>query len=97
MKKLIVVIIWSVSVVGGLTSCGGGSVESDAKKIAGMMCEAVELSAKAQSGDMSLMQKSLELGEKASKLMEEMEEKYESEEEKKKLGELVMKEMENCK
>ena len=49
-----------VSVI--MTSCGGNSIESDAKKYAELMCKATKLAtegaAKAATGDMSAMTES---------------------------------------
>ena len=36
------------------TSCGGNSIESDAKKVADLLCKAQKLTEKAASGDASV-------------------------------------------
>lgn len=97
MKKLIlffgVIIYTSLT----LTSCVGNSIESDAKKIADLQCKAQTLMQKATTGDMSVMAESTKLATEATTLLKEMEEKYTSDSDKKKLAEAVLKEMANCK
>jgi hypothetical protein len=93
--KLIFGPMFFASVV--LTSCGGDSIASDAKKIADLQCKAQQLLQKATSGDMSLMEKSTKLTSEATSLVKEMESKYTSDSDKKKLAEALLKEMGNCK
>jgi len=63
-----------------LTSCGGNSIDSDAKKYAELMCKAQKLAtegaAKAASGDMSAMTESIKLSTEAASLATEMQGKY---------------------
>lgn len=63
-----------------LTSCGGNSIESDAKKYAELMCKAQKLAAegaaKAATGDMSAITESTKLASEAASLAQEMQEKY---------------------
>jgi uncharacterized protein YcfL len=80
-----------------LVSCGSGSIESDAKKVAELQCEAQKLMLKATSGDMSVMEESTKLGTKAATLSNELEGKYTSDSDKKKFAEALLKEMGNCK
>jgi hypothetical protein len=40
------------------TSCGGSSIESDAKKLAELQCKTTQLMQKASSGDKSIMEES---------------------------------------
>ena len=80
-----------------LTSCGGGSIESDAKKVAELQCKAQQLMQKATSGDMSVMAESTKLASEAATLSKEMEGKYTSDSDKKKFAEALLKEMGNCK
>lgn len=79
-----------------LTSCGGGSIESDAKKVAELQCKAQKLMQKATLGDMSVMEESTKLALEAETLLKEMEDKYSSDSDKKKLAEALLKEMGNC-
>ena len=79
-----------------LTSCGGGSIESDAKKVAELQCKAQKLVEKASSGDMSVMEESQKLSAEAASLMTEMEGKYTSESDQKAFGEALVKEAGNC-
>jgi hypothetical protein len=79
-----------------LTSCGGGSYESDAKKVAELQCKAQKLMQKATFGDMSLMEESTRLASKAETLAKEMEGKYTSDSDKRKFAEALLKEMGNC-
>ena len=80
MKKLIfnLTAIAFVSLL--LTSCGGNSIESDAKKYAELMCKAQKLAtegaAKAAAGDMSAMTESTKLMTEAASLATEMQGKY---------------------
>lgn len=96
MKKLVkslgVVLISSVV----LTSCSGGSIENDAKKVAELQCKAQKLMQKATSGDMSVLEESTKLATEASSLSKEMEGKYTSDSDKQKFGEALLKEMGNC-
>jgi hypothetical protein len=80
-----------------LTSCGGGSVESDAKKLAELQCKAQKLAQKAISGDKSIMEESTKLATETSALSKELENKYTSESDKTKFAEALLKEMGNCK
>ena len=63
-----------------LTSCGGNSIESDAKKYAELMCKAQKLAtegaAKAATGDMSAITESTKLASEAASLAQEMQGKY---------------------
>ena len=80
-----------------LTSCGGGSIQSDAKKVAELECKAQKLLQKATSGDMSIMEESTKLASEAANLLKEMAGKYTSDSDKKKFAEAFLKEMGNCK
>ena len=97
MKKLMTIfgaILFASTI---LTSCGGGSIESDAEKVAELQCKAQELMQKATSGDMSVMEESTKLASEAATLSKEMEGKYTSDSDKKKFAEALLKEMGNCK
>jgi hypothetical protein len=80
-----------------LTSCGGGSIDSDAKKVADLQCKAQQLMQKATSGDMSVMTESTKLASDAAALSKEMEGKYTSDSDKQKFAEALLKAMGNCK
>jgi len=80
-----------------LSSCGGNSIESDAKKVAELQCKAQQLALKAASGDMSIIEESTKLSTEAVALASEMENKYTSDADKQKFGEALLKEMSNCK
>ena len=80
-----------------LSSCGGGSVESDAKKVAEIQCKAQQLMLKAASGDQSVIEESTKLSSELASLSKEMEGKYTSESDKKNFSEALLKEMGNCK
>lgn len=97
MKKTMT--IWGVLIITStiLISCGGGSVESDAKKVAELQCKAQKLMQKATSGDMSVMEESTKLTSEAAALSKEMEGKYTTDSDKQKFAEALMKEMGNCK
>ncbi len=100
MKKLMTIFgaMFIASVI--LTSCGGGSIQSDAKKVAELECKAQKLMQKATSYDtydMSVMEESTKLASEAANLSKEMEGKYTSDSDKKKFAEALLKEMGNCK
>jgi hypothetical protein len=80
-----------------LTSCGGGSIEKDAKEIAEIQCKAQKLIEKSTSGDMSLIEESTNLALESEILLKELEEKYTSDSDKKKLAAALLKAMGNCK
>ncbi len=79
-----------------LTSCSGGSIESDAKRVAELQCKAQKLMQRASAGDMTLMDESARLTSETLALTREIEEKYISYADKKKFGEALLKEMGNC-
>jgi hypothetical protein len=78
-------------------SCGGNSIESDAKKVAELQCKAQKLIQKANSGDNSILEESTKLASELTTLSKEMEGKYSSDSDKKKFAEALLKEMGNCK
>lgn len=80
-----------------LSSYGGNSVESDAKKMAEIQCKALKLGMKAASGDKDVLEESAKLQAETAALTKEMDEKYKSEDDKKKLAEAILKELGNCK
>ncbi len=80
-----------------LTSCGGGSIESDAKKVAELQCKAQKLMQKATSGDMSVMEESTKLASEAATLSKEMEGKYKDAADYQKFTTAYLKAMGDCK
>ncbi|MSP70160.1 MAG: hypothetical protein EXR20_07795 [Bacteroidetes bacterium] len=84
-----------------LTSCGGNSIESDAKKYAELMCKAqkmaTEVAAQAAAGDMSAITESTKLASEAATLSKEMEGKYTSDSDKEKFAEACLEAMGDCK
>jgi len=80
-----------------LTSCGGGSIERDAKRVAELQCKAQKLMQRVTSGDMSVMEESTKLTSEAESLSKELEGKYTSDSDKEKFAEALLKEMGNCK
>jgi hypothetical protein len=79
-----------------MTSCGGNSIESDAKKVAELQCKAQQLMQKATSGDMSVMEESTKLATEAATLSKEMEGKYTSDSDKEKFANALLKELGIC-
>ena len=79
-----------------LTSCGGDSIQSDAKKVADLQCKAQKLAQKATTGDMSVIAESNKFASEANALSRKMKEKYSSESEKQRFAEALLKEMGNC-
>ncbi len=80
-----------------LTGCSGSSIESDAKRVAGLQCKAQKLMQKATSGDVSLLQESSKLMAESAELQKELEGKYTSESDQQKFAEAILKELGNCK
>ena len=78
-----------------LVGCGG-SIESDAKKVADLQCKAQKLASKASSGDMSVITESSKLALEAESLVKEIERKYTSESDKEKFSKALLKAMSNC-
>lgn len=97
MKKVSIVLGTVLMLTTFLSSCGGNSIESDAKKVAELQCKAQQLALKAASGDMSILEESTKLSTEAAALASEMENKYTSDSDKQKFGEALLKEMGNCK
>ncbi|WP_159520121.1 hypothetical protein [Sunxiuqinia indica] len=95
MKKTIR-IIGTIALAAFLFASCGNSIESDAKKVAELQCEAQELMQKVMAGDASLMEESSKLAEKAAELSLEMEKKYDSASDRQKFAEALLKEMGNC-
>jgi hypothetical protein len=80
-----------------MASCGGGSIESDAKKLAELQCKAQKLIEKSADGDMGVIEESTKLTKEAAELTRELEGKYSSDSDKKKLAEALLKAMGDCK
>lgn len=80
-----------------LTSCGGGSIERDAKKVAELKFKAQKLMQKAISGDISVIEESTKLASEAATLSNVMKGKYTSDSDQNKFTEALLKEMGNCK
>lgn len=96
MKKVTPILIQLLFASSILTSCGSDSIESDAKKVAQLQCEAQKLMKEATSGDMSIVEKSTKLVTEAATLSREMEGKYTSDSDKKKFSEALLREMGKC-
>jgi hypothetical protein len=80
-----------------MASCGGGSIESDAKKVADLQCKAQKLIEKAADGDMAVIEESTKLTKEAADLTRELEGKYSSDSDKKKFAEALIKASGDCK
>jgi hypothetical protein len=84
-----------------LTSCGGNSIESDAKKCAELMCKAQKLAteglAKAATGDMSVVTESTKIAAEAKALGEEMQGKYKDADDYQKFNAAYLKALAECK
>lgn len=79
-----------------MTSCAN-SVESDAKEVADITCEAGKLMEKSFAGDSTAAKEMEELGAKMEALSTELQEKYKTPEEQKAFQEAYMKALEECK
>ena len=76
-----------------LTSCGGNSIASDAKKVAELQFKQKQLLQKVQSGDISGMAEATKLAAEFASLSTEMDEKYTSDSDRAKFAEAVLREM----
>lgn len=95
-KKLTLPVVFvAISLL--MASCGGGSIESDAKKLADLQCKAQKLIEKSADGDMGVIEESTKLTQEAAELTRELEGKYSSDSDKKKLAEALLKAMGDCK
>jgi hypothetical protein len=97
MKKLMPILGTILFVSFIISSCANNSVESDAKKMAALQCEAQQLAQKAAGGDMSIISESAKLTNKAATLSQEIEGKYTSDSDRKKFAEALLIEMGKCK
>ena len=84
-----------------LTSCGGNSIERDAKKYAELMCKAqklaIEGAEKAAAGDMSAMTENTKLMTEATSLATEMQGKYKDASDYQKFSAAYLKALADCK
>jgi hypothetical protein len=96
MKKLLTIFGLMLFTTITLTSCGSGTIESDAKKVAELQCKAQKLAQKAMTGDMSVLEESTKLASEAATLSQEMEGKYTSDSDKQEFAQALLKEMGNC-
>jgi len=97
MKKLLAFFGAMIFASAILTSCGGSSIESYAKKVAELECKGQKLAQKATSGDASVAEEMTKMESEHAALLKEVEGKYPSDSDKKKFMELLKKELENCK
>jgi glycerol-3-phosphate dehydrogenase len=95
MKKPILLAFMLFTTVTLITSCS--SRESDAKKLGELMCKGQKLATQAKPGDMSAAAEAAKLAKEAYELENEIKSKYSSEEDKKVIEDIVMKELKNCK
>jgi hypothetical protein len=95
MKKPFLLAFMLFTTVTLLTSCS--SRESVGKKLGELMCKSQKLSTKAKPGDMSAFAEAADLMKEIEELEKEIKSKYTSEEDKKIIQEIAMKEMMNCK
>ena len=83
-----------------LLSCGGSSIENDAKKYAELMCKSQKLAsegaAKAAAGDMSAITASTKLATEAASLAQEMQGKYKDADDYQKFTVAYLKAMGDC-
>ena len=84
-----------------LTSCGGKSIESDAKKYAELMCKAqklaIEGAGKATAGDISAITESIKPASEAASLANEIQGKYKDAADYQKFTTAYLKAMGDCK
>lgn len=80
-----------------ISSCGGNSIESDAKKYAELVCKAQKLATKTATGDMSAMSESTKLMTEAASLSKEMQGKYKDASDYQKFSVAYLKALADCK
>ena len=97
MKKLTVLIGAIMLASFSLTSCGGSSIDSDAKKMADLQCKAMTSMEKAMDGDEDAMAESQKYGKDAKELAQEIEGKYTEKADQEAFAKAFAKELENCK
>lgn len=101
MKNLTTIIVALLFASFILTSCGGSSIESDAKKYAALTCKAQKVAAegiaKAASGDMSALTESTKLASEAAALGNEMQGKYKNAADLEKFSTAYLKALAECK
>ena len=78
-----------------LSSCGG-SISSDAQKVADLQCEAMKLQQEVISGDTSSSEEAKEFMAEASALVQKMNAKYSSFEEKQEFQQALMEAKADC-
>ncbi|HLV41466.1 MAG TPA: hypothetical protein VKY37_04245 [Brumimicrobium sp.] len=79
-----------------MTSCGGDTIQSDAKKMAELHCESMSLMEKVIAGDEDAMLDIEKLGEKAGGFEKEIKGKYTEKSEQEAFAKAFAKEIEKC-
>jgi hypothetical protein len=97
MKKSITIFGTMFIVLAIMTSCGGNSIESDAKKYAELVCKAQKLAAKTATGDMSAVSESTKLMTEAASLAKDMQGKYKDASDYQKFNAAYLKALADCK
>lgn len=77
-------------------SCEQRNIENDARKIALLQCEALQLMKKAAEGDSLSFIESEKISQKAETLLRKMEKKYTSENEFHEFEKILQRELSNC-
>lgn len=72
------------------------NMRSDAKEFAKLTCESIQLMGKAMEGDAAAQARLEELSDKMEKKGDELDAKYQTQEEKQKLGEMILEESGDC-
>jgi hypothetical protein len=96
MKKLVTIFSAVLFLSATLVSCGGNELENDAKKLAKMTCEMQKLMKSAPT-DLSAVANATKLTAEATAFSVEMKKKYTEQEDFKLFGEIMEKELANCK
>jgi hypothetical protein len=97
MKKVKTIVFYWVCL--GLTGCGSNNLENDAKRLADIQCRAQKLMTKASANalDTSVLSEAQKLKVESEALLDELNKKYSSEADKKKMAEILLKELQSCK
>jgi hypothetical protein len=93
MKRIVQTLLLATFLI--FISCGG-SLSSDAQKVADLQCKTKELQQKAMSGDTASQEDLQEYMAEAADLVQQMNAKYNSFEEKKKFSEALLNAKANC-
>lgn len=97
MTKILIKYLISCLLILLSAGCSNDSIQTDAKRLATIQCKALKLMKKVSDGDISLLEESTSMANKASALQKEFELKYTSEKEISDFKQALDIESKNCK